>query len=209
MSRPLRARERAAAILRIPTFRRLALFLGGGYLVLFLAALRDLTPGGEGFGFLHVPWTRMFERTGAVTFEAVAQVTVPGWTLLLSPLNLLIGSVLAGLAALNLVVTWVAFRQPAACRFNRSAGILASLPALLAGSACCAPVLVLLLGIQLSSLMMSVFQVLIPLSAVLLLATLKLVLDRTDVTLLAPGATPAHAPWSPREPSAGDTSSLK
>ena len=209
MSRPLRAHERAAVILRIPTCRTLALFLGVGYLMLFLVALRDLTPGGDGFGFLRVPWSRMFERTGAVTFEPVAQFTVPGWTLLVSPLNLLIGGVLAGLAALNLVVTWIAFRQPAACRFNRSAGIFASLPALLAGSACCAPVLVLLLGLQLSSLMMSVFQVLIPLSAALLLVTLKLVLDRTDVTLLAPGATPTTASWNPREPSAGDASSLK
>ena len=209
MSRPLRAHERAAVILRIPTYRALALFLGVGYLVLFLVALRDLTPGGDGFGFLRVPWSRMFERTGAVTFEPVAQFTVPGWTLLVSPLNLLIGGVLAGLAALNLVVTWIAFRQPAACRFTRSAGIFASLPALLAGSACCAPVLVLLLGLQLSSLMMSVFQVLIPLSAALLLVTLKLVLDRTDVTLLAPGATPTTASWNSREPSAGDASSLK
>lgn len=209
MSRPLRAHERAAAILRIPAYRALALLLGVGYLVLFLAALRDLTPGGEGFGFLSVPWQRMFERTGAVTFEPVAQVTIPGWTLLVSPLNLLIGSVLAGLAALNLVVTWIAFRQPAACRFNRSAGLLASIPALLAGSACCAPVLVLLLGLQLSSLMMSVFQALIPLSAALLLVTLKLVLDRTDVTLLASESARATPSRNPREPSALDTSSLK
>jgi len=190
VSQSLRAHERAAVILRIPTYRRLALLLGFGYLVLFLVAMRDLTPGGDGFGFLQVTWHRMFERTGAVSFEPVAQVMVPGWTLLVSPLNLLIGSVLAGLAALNLVVTWIAFRQPAACRFNRSAGILASLPALLAGSACCAPVLVLLLGLQISSLMMSVFQVLIPVSAVLLVVTLKLVLDRTNVALLGPHGGP-------------------
>lgn len=70
-------------------------------------------------------------------------------------------------------------------------------------------VLVLLLGLQLSSLMMSVFQALIPLSAALLLVTLKLVLDRTDVTLLAPKSARATPSWNPREPSACDASSLK
>ena len=59
-----------------------------------------------------------------------------------------------------------------------------SFPALLAGSACCAPAIVLILGIQVSSLFMTVFQVLIPVSVLLLLVTLKLILDRTKPALL-------------------------
>ncbi|MFO8231111.1 MAG: hypothetical protein R6U20_00450, partial [Longimonas sp.] len=95
------------------------------------------------------------------------------------PLNILIGGLLSLLAALNLMVTYVAYNQPSACSFNRSTGVLASLPALLAGGACCAPAIVLILGLQVSSLFITAFQVLIPVAAVLLLITLKLILDRT------------------------------
>jgi len=194
------ARRRARAILGIPAYRRLALLFGGGYLLLFMIAMRDLTPGGEGFSILTVPWARMLERTGTLTFEPVVQVMIPGWTLLVSPLNLAMGGILAGLASLNLVVTWIAVRHPRACGFNRSSGILASLPALLAGSACCAPVPMLLLGLQIPSLMMPVFQVLIPLSAVLLLVTLKLLLDRTELELLTSPEGSGDAPAPDREP---------
>lgn len=172
------------AILALPFYRRVAVGIGGSYLLLFLVALQDISLGGSGVQFLTTEWTRMFDRTGAITFEPIGQVTLPGLTLLISPLNILIGIVLAGLAGLNLAVTWLAFRQPKACRFNRSTGILASLPALLAGSACCAPAIVLILGLQVSSLFVSAFQVLIPLSIALLLVTLMMILHRTDPGLL-------------------------
>ncbi len=173
-----------AAILRIPLHRRLVAGSGAVYLLLFMVALQDISRGGRSLQFLTTDWTRMFERTGTVTFEPIAQLTLPGLTILLSPLNILMGAVIALLVGLNLAVTYIAFRQPRACSFNRSTGILASFPALLAGSACCAPAIVLILGIQVSSLFMTVFQVLIPASVVLLLVTLKLILDRTKPELL-------------------------
>jgi hypothetical protein len=176
-----------AAILSVSRYRRLAAALGGLYLVLFLVALQDISRGGRGFQVLTVDWTRMFDRTGAVTFEPIAQVTLPGLTLLLSPLNVLIGALISLLVGLNLTVTYFAFRQPRACSFNRSTGVLASVPALLAGSACCAPAIVLILGLQVSSLLVTVFQALIPAAAVLLIVTLKLILDRTDPALIETG----------------------
>jgi len=176
--------RKLGAILGMRIYRRAAVGIGLVYLVLFLIALQDITLGGRGFDFLTVDWTRMFDRTGTITFEAIALVTLPGLTILISPLNILIGVVLAALVGVNLMVTWIAFRQPRACSFNRSTGALASLPALLAGSACCAPAIVLILGLQLSSLMVSVFQVLIPVSVVLLLVALKMILDRTDPDLV-------------------------
>jgi hypothetical protein len=158
--------------------------MGVIYLLLLLVALQDISVGGVGFEFMTVNWMRMFDRTGAVTFEPIARITMPGLTILLSPLNVAIGLTVAALAAVNLIVTWVAFRQPRACTFNRSTGIMASLQALLAGSACCAPAIVLILGIQVSSLFITVFQVVIPASILLLIVALKLVLDRTDTDLL-------------------------
>jgi hypothetical protein len=172
------------AILAVPAYRRVAVGITALYLVAFLFALQDISRGGDGFSFLTADWTRMFDRRGAFTFEPIARLTLPGLTVLVSPLNVLVGAVLAFLAGLNLAVTWVALRHPAACSFNRSAGVLASLPALVAGSACCAPAIVLILGIQVSSLFMSVFQVLVPVSLGVLLVTLKLILDRTNPELL-------------------------
>jgi hypothetical protein len=177
--------QRLLAILRIRTYRRLAAGLAALYLILYLAALQDLSLGGTGFQVLTTDWQRMFDRTGAVTFEPIVQVTIPGLTLLLSPVNLLVGTLVALLAGLNLTVTYLAFRQPAACRFNRATGMLASLPALLAGSACCAPAVVLILGLQASSLLITAFQTLIPVSVMLLLLSLVLILRRTEPERIA------------------------
>ncbi|MFW6085038.1 MAG: hypothetical protein ACODAA_07485 [Gemmatimonadota bacterium] len=167
-------------ILSIPFYRLLATGIAAVYLALFLVALGDVSPGGRGFELLTTDPARMFERSGAFTFEPVGRLTIPGLTVFLSPLNLVVGAVVAGLAGLNLAVTWLAFRQPRVCRFNRSTGVLASLPALLAGGACCAPAIVLVLGLQVSSLLISVFQVVIPVSVLLLLVALALILRRTD-----------------------------
>ena len=173
------------SILSRPFYRRLALGLGGGYLLLFLIALQDLSFSGQGVRLLTAEWTRMFDRTGTMTFEPVLQLTLPGLTFLFSPLNVLIGSALSSLAGLNLAVTYLAYKHPGACRFNRSTGIIASLPALLAGGACCAPAVVLIFGLQMSSLFITAFQVMIPVAGVLLIGTLKLILDRTDTNMLA------------------------
>jgi len=171
-------------ILDVSLYRRLTVGLAAVYLMLFLVALRDITFSGTGIQVLTTDWTRMFDRTGTVTFEAIAQFTLPGLTILFSPLNVLIGTVLSILAGLNLAVTYIAYKQPRACRFNRSTGILASVPALVAGGACCAPTIILIFGLQVSSLFMTAFQILIPVSVVLLAVALKLILDRTNVDLL-------------------------
>lgn len=111
---------------------------------------------------------------------------LPGVVILVSPLNIAIGLVLGTLAGANLAITYLALRQPRACRFNRATGVLASVPALLAGGACCAPAVVLLLGLQVSSLWIATFQALIRVSAALLLLSLALILRRTDPALIGP-----------------------
>lgn len=172
-------------ILAIPSYRRLTIGLSVAYLILFLLALQDLSLGGQEVKVATTDWHRMFHRTGTVTFEPILQLTLPGLTLLVSPLNVLIGAFLSILAGLNLTITYIAYHQPRACNFNRSTGILASIPALLAGGACCAPAIILILGLQVSSLFITVFQVLLPAAAILLLVTLKLILDRTRTEQIA------------------------
>lgn len=171
-------------LLALSIYRRIFALVTLLYLVLVLFALGDLSVGGAGFDFLHVPWDRMFERTGVFTFEPIAQLTVPGATLLLSPVNLVLVGLLAVLAGLNLTLTVAAFREPRACRLRSSGGLLAAVPALFAGGACCAPTVLLVFGIQASSLLIGFIQILIPVALLLLVLTLKLAVDRTDVAAL-------------------------
>lgn len=66
------------------------------------------------------------------------------------------------------------------------------MPALLAGGACCAPTIVLILGLQMTSAAFTAFPWTIPVALVLLVAALEMILDRTDPELV-PGSRAASA----------------
>ncbi|MEX1258994.1 MAG: hypothetical protein WEG36_15470 [Gemmatimonadota bacterium] len=170
-----------AALLHVRSFRRTAILLGIAYFLPLQLALGLLSRGGREATILLAPWTRMFERTSAFSFEAVAQLTVPGVTILFSPLNILVTGALAGLAGLNLAMTLTLLRDPRACDLRSVPTVLGALPPLLAGGACCAPTLLLVLGIQASTLIIALSQILIPGSLVLLFGTLLWTLRRMDV----------------------------
>ncbi|WP_433628256.1 hypothetical protein [Halomicrococcus sp. NG-SE-24] len=154
-----------------------------GYLLAYLYALGHLTPGGDGVELLVVsdPLSRMVEPTGTLTWEPVARLGLPFATLLVSPLDLLVGLGLAVLVGANLAVTYLAWRQPKACGLTRSSsGVLAAVPALLSGAACCGPVVLVVLGVQASGVLLTAFSALVPLAAVLLVASLLWVGRQVD-----------------------------
>ena len=157
-----------------------AVFLAttAGYLVVYLWGIGHLAAGSGGFGVTVVPDAagRFFRPAlGTFSYEPVAVVTVGPLTYLFS-LNSVIGLVLAALVGLNLAVTYVVWRQPTACGIgSRSAGALAGVPALLSGTACCGPVVLIALGIQASGVLLTAFEFLLPIAALLLLGTLLLV----------------------------------
>ena len=154
-----------------------------GYLLAYLFALGHLSPGGDGLELLVVsdPLSRMAQPTGTLTWEPVARLELPLATLLVSPLDLLLGLGLAVLVGLNLAVTYVAWRQPAACGLAcSSSGLLAAVPALLSGATCCGPVVLVVLGVQASGVLLTAFSALVPLAAVLLVASLLWVGRRVD-----------------------------
>ena len=87
-----------------------------------------------------------------------------------------VGLGLAALVGGNLALTYLAWTQPAACGLGESSsGVLASLPAALSGTACCGPVVLIALGIQASGALLTAFQFLLPVSALLLAGSLVLV----------------------------------
>ncbi|WP_458206029.1 hypothetical protein [Haladaptatus sp. NG-SE-30] len=145
-----------------------------GYLAAYLFAIGHLTAGSGEFGLLVVsdPLSRAFEPVGSLSWEPVARLDAGVATLLVSPLNLLLGWILATLVGVNLAVTYLAWRQPKACGISGSSGIFAGIPALLSGAACCGPVVLIVLGVQASGILLTAFSALVPLALILLVGSL-------------------------------------
>jgi hypothetical protein len=180
------SRTRAASAL---VFRRrdsLAVFtlVTGLYLLTYLWAIGHLAPGLGGFDLLIVadPLGKLLRpELGPFSFTPVARIALGPVTYLFS-LNTLVGLGLAALVGLNLALTYLVWRQPAACGIGRSStGLLASVPALLSGTACCGPVVLLVVGVQASGVLLTGFQLLLPMAVVLLVGSLVLVGRRVTV----------------------------
>lgn len=154
-----------------------------GYLLIYLYALGHLAPGIGGFDVTVVSGAleKFFQpELGPFSFTPVARVSVGPVTYLFS-LNTILGLGIASLVGLNLGLTYLAWRQPAACGIgSSSSGFLASIPAVLSGTACCGPVVLIVLGIQASGIIVTAFQFLLPIAVVLLLGSLVLVGRQID-----------------------------
>jgi hypothetical protein len=144
------------------------------YMVVYLVGLSHLGTGPWGFDLSVVenPLSRMFRPVGTVQWEPVALLVVGPVELLVAPLNLALGSVLAALVGLNFGVSLVAWRGPRACRLGPGAGAAAGIPGLLSGVVCCGPTILLVVGIQAGAGVLTVFQWLLPIAVVALLGTL-------------------------------------
>jgi len=147
---------------------------GVAYAGLYLWALGDLDRGGTGWHWQPVAVTleRALAMRAPFQFEAVAMAELGPVLWLVSPGNLVVAGLLGLLLALNLDGA-LDLRRGAACSVGSSQGALAAgaAPALLAGGACCAPSLLLLLGIPGLGGFVALFPWLIPVSLVLLLAS--------------------------------------
>ena len=158
-----------------------------GYAVLYLYALGHLAPGIGGFDVTVVSGAlgKFFQpELGPFSFTPIARVSVGPVTYLFS-LNTVLGLGIAGLVGLNLGLTYLAWRQPAACGIgSSSSGFLASVPAVLSGTACCGPVVLIVLGIQASGIVVTAFQFLLPVAVALLFGSLVLVGRQIDPSRL-------------------------
>ena len=195
-SLPARAKRRlgtTVAVSRGALGRRdaLAVLTGSAilYLFAFLYALQNLvvrTSAGLSVTVADAPVeTALQQGTGPFTYRpaALLELGVVVWEF--SPLNTLLGLGIAGLVGLNFALSYLAVTQPRSCGIGAGAGVVASVPALLAGSTCCAPVIVLVLGIQASSALLTAFVWLLPVSVLLLVGTLVYVAGKIDPTVMA------------------------
>ena len=172
---------------RVRDARWVLVATGLAYLLVYLAAIGHVRPGTGEVDLLIVrdPLSRMFQSLGFLAFEPIARVDVGVLRLLVAPVNVAIGLVLGALVGVNLAVSYLAWRHPAACGIesrNRT-GALAGLPALLSGAACCGPVILVAVGVQATGLLLTTFELLVPIAVVLLLASLLYVGRSVDPTL--------------------------
>lgn len=167
-------------VLTDPAGQALAWGVALVYLVIFQIAVGDLTIDGAARPasvFVVGDWTSMSLRTRAhFQFEAVAVLQAPLLAWLVSPINITIGLVLGLLTGFQMALVRIARRSAAVCGLSPAAGVLAGLPGLLAGSACCAPVLLILLGVQVTASLVTLMGLLIPAAFVFLLLGLVLTL---------------------------------
>jgi hypothetical protein len=165
-------------------------FLGAGvsYRVVYLVTVGDLSYVGGRTGTLVFrtadDFSRAFASVGFFRFDAVAIVSYGPLTYLFSPLNTLVAVVLSGLVAANVALSYLGLVQPRACGLETSTGVLAGIPALLSGAACCGPTILLVVGVQASATIITGFQLLVPIAVVLLVGSLLLVGRQVDPTLL-------------------------
>ncbi|SEH36466.1 hypothetical protein SAMN05192561_1015 [Halopenitus malekzadehii] len=159
-----------------------------GYLCLYLVTVGDLSLVGRDTGTVSIrtaaDLSRAVARLGFLRFGAIAVVSAGPVTYLFAPLNVLVGTVLALLVGANAALTYLGVVQPRACGLESSTGILAGVPALLSGAACCGPTILLVVGIQASAALVAAFQLLVPVAVVLLVAGLLLVGRRIDPALV-------------------------
>ncbi|MFC6785823.1 hypothetical protein ACFQFH_07915 [Halobaculum halobium] len=119
----------------------------------------------------------------ALAGEAVALVTLGPVEVLLTPATLSAAGALAGLVGANLALSTLAWRRPAACGVSPASGLAAGLPALLSGTACCGPLVFIVLGLQATSAALTAVAWLRPVAAALLVASLVWAAWRLDVRL--------------------------
>lgn len=158
------------------------------YLGTFLWVLGDIVVhSGAGVSVFVAdnPLSRAFRPApGAFLFQPVALLELGVLVWEFSPINTLLGLAIASLVGLNLAFSYLAVTQPRSCGLSTSAGVFASIPGLLAGSTCCAPVILLVFGIQASGILLTAFVWLLPASIALLLVTLVYVAGKVDPTAI-------------------------
>lgn len=184
--------SRTGAALDVAAKRRDSrlVFLGAGvsYLLLYLVTVGDLSIASGETGAFTVrtvdDFSRAFAGVGFFRFDAIAVVSVGPLTYLFSPFNMLLAVLLAGLVGANVALSYLGLVQPRACGLESSTGILAGIPALLSGAACCGPTILLVIGIQASATIITGFQFLVPIAIAMLVGGLLLIGRQVDPELL-------------------------
>lgn len=138
-------------------------------------------PVAEFFSFKILPgWENLiFQQRAPFLFESIGSlVLTPYITLFLSIPNIVLGLILSILVGANIVVGVYTFRRLGLKGGRGIINLAGTIPALLTGAACCTPLLIIIIGVQLSAVLLTAFSLFIPIAILLLFASLWWALRR-------------------------------
>ncbi|MBT2478480.1 hypothetical protein [Streptomyces sp. ISL-94] len=180
--------RRVRAALGVHRHRQAALIAAAVTLLVYLFSIGDLAVSASG-RFTGAPVFQaapgqLFRARAPYLFEPVLAVHPSDHVaVFVSPVNLLLGAVVAALVGCNIALAAFAARQAASCRRTRYARLLGVLPAFLLGFACCVPAFLLVLGTSTAAALLPVLlplrPVFYPLTLVMLFSTLVWGASRT------------------------------
>jgi hypothetical protein len=166
------------SILATRRFSVAALVSLAAYVVLYLAAMKYLVMApGETQSLLAVEvmpdWRNLvFRQRGPFLFEPIGVVHLAPLVIFLSIPNLLIAIVLGLLVGANVAASYYGFHELGMRGLRGIHALIGTIPALISGAACCIPTLILVIGLQLTATLATVWSWLVPISAVLLVISL-------------------------------------
>ena len=192
MNRRTATRAAVVTVIRRRDTRLVAGLVGLGYLIGYLWAVQDLFVRSDvsaGITTVSDPVGMILRRTGPASFEAVAIVDTGVVRWLFSPMNLAIGLALALLVGISIALSYLAITQPKKCGLGTGSGVFAALPALLSGTVCCGPVVLLVLGLQATGALITLFVWALPAAVLMLIGSIVYLATRIDTTGVRPVST--------------------
>lgn len=164
------------SILAQRRFLLAALIALAGYIVLYLAAMQYLVIAPAG-SLLSVEWmpdwrSLAFRQRGPFLFEPIGVLHLAPLAIFLSVPNLAIALALGLLLGANVAASYYGFRELGMRGLRGVHALIGTIPALISGAACCVPTLILVVGLQLTATVATVWGWLVPVSALLLVISL-------------------------------------
>ena len=171
--------------------KRIAFWSSFAFVLVYLFSIENILFNGSGFSFVFSSnWMNLFfSQRVAFLFEPIGQIVIWKFVYLISIPNLVLGMVLGFFVYLNILIAVFTYRMPKVCNIRgKPTGLLALLPSLLTGFACCAPTFLLALGPLLSAALIPIFIdlriYLIPTSIVLMFLSYYFMLKKIPEDIL-------------------------
>ncbi len=166
-----------------------ALIGGLAYFIIYLAAIQNLIVSvhtGEEksfFEFMILPnWQDLiFRERAPFLFEPIGAFYLGNIRLFLSVPNILLATLLGLLVAFNLALSYYSLRLLRLRGVRGFTSLLSTIPAIFSGMACCVPTIILVIGLQLTATLVTLWSFLIPLSIILLLVSIWWSLHKIQV----------------------------
>ncbi|MBI4114485.1 MAG: hypothetical protein HY445_01430 [Candidatus Niyogibacteria bacterium] len=150
------------------------------YVIVYLAATQFLIftqrmGATDGFFAIKIAenWQElMFRQRAPFLFESIGAMYLGGLKLFISVPNMFLAATLGILIGLNGAVSYYSFRALSLRGSQGLVQLIGTVPAILSGAACCVPTLILVIGLQLTATLATVWAFFVPLSVFLLFAAL-------------------------------------